>query len=73
MCTSSYPDIYYNISHSIKDIIGALDGGSPCRMSIIRNGYVALSNLRKHHVTMSILRKCHVPCRYLFKAPVTCC
>ena len=37
-------------------------GGSPCRMSIIRNGNVTLSTLRKRHVAMSILRKCHVTC-----------
>ena len=32
-------------------------GGSPCRMSIIRNGHVALSNLRKPGVALSNLRK----------------
>ena len=47
------------------DIAGGVDGGgggSPCRMSLIRTGNVALSNLRKPHVAMSILRKCHVAC-----------
>ena len=40
---------------------GALDGGAPMsRMSIIRNGNVALSNLRKPYVARSILRKCYV-------------
>ena len=29
-----------------------MDGGSPCRMSFIRNGNVALSNLRKPHVIL---------------------
>ena len=41
--------------------IGALDmgggGGGPCRMSIIRNSNVALSNLRYPPVALSILRK----------------
>ena len=34
--------------------LGARDGGSPCRMSIIRNGNDALSNLRKGCVALSI-------------------
>ena len=56
-------------------------GGSPCRMSIIRNGNVALSILRKchvilsilrkHHVAMWILRKCHVACHQALNGP--CC
>ena len=41
---------------------GGVDGGSPCHMSIIRNGNVALSNLRKAPVTLSILRKAPVAC-----------
>ena len=36
---------------------GGWMGGSPCRMSIIRNGNVALSILRKGRVALSILRK----------------
>ena len=47
-------------------IRGGGGGGSPCRMSIIRNGNVTLLNLRNLHVAMSISRKCHVPCHYLF-------
>ena len=39
-----------------------VDGGSPCRMSIIRNGYVTHSILRKPHVTLSNLKKPHVAC-----------
>ena len=35
-------------------------GVPPCRMSIIKNGNVALSILRKRHVALSILRKLHV-------------
>ena len=31
-----------------------VDGGSPCQIPIIRNGYVALSNLRRPHVPLSI-------------------
>ena len=38
-----------------------VDGGSRCRMSIIRNGNVALSNLRNTPVALSNLKK-H-PCR----------
>ena len=51
---------------------GRGDGGSPCRMSIIRNGNVALSNLRKAPVTLSILRKAPVALSNLRKAPVAC-
>ena len=47
-------------------------GGSPCRMSIIRNGSVVLSNLRKAPVTLSILRKAPVALSNLRKAPVAC-
>ena len=36
---------------------GVVDGGSLCRMSFIRNGYVALSNLRKRHVALSNLER----------------
>ena len=48
---------------------GGWGGGSRFRMSIIRNGNVALSNLRKRHVAMSNLRTWHVPCHYLFTPP----
>ena len=51
---------------------GPLMGGPPCRMSIIRNGNVALSNLRKPHVTLSILRKSHVALSILRKCYVPC-
>ena len=37
-----------------------MDWGSPCRMSIIRNGIVALSNLRKPYVGLSNSRTPHV-------------
>ena len=37
-----------------------MDGRSPCRMSISRNGNVALLILRKPHVTLLNLRKPHV-------------
>ena len=43
-----------NQSRSLKG------GGSPCRMSIMRNGNVTLSNLRKPRVTLSIFEKCRV-------------
>ena len=42
---------------------GGVDGGSPCHMSIIRNG----------HVTLSILRKCCVSCRLGLKRAVSPC
>ena len=38
-------------------------GGSPCRMSIIRDGNVVLSILRKGRVTLSNLRKGCGACR----------
>ena len=44
----------------------------PCRMSIIRNGNIALSILRKCHVTLTILRKCHVAMSILRKCYVVC-
>ena len=54
---------------------GGCLGGSPCRMSIIRNGNVALSNVRKGCVNLSNFRKGHValstfkkgPCRMALK------
>ena len=49
---------------------GGVDGGSPCRMSIIRNGNVALPNLRKPHVALSNLRKPHVALSNLRKPHV---
>ena len=51
---------------------GALDGGSPCRMSSIKYGNVAMSNLRKGRVAMSILRKYHVTLSILRKGHVAC-
>ena len=47
-------------------------GGSPCRMSIIRNSNVALSNLRYLPVTLSNLRKPPVALLNLRKPPVAC-
>ena len=48
-------------------------GGSPCGMSIIRNGNVALSILRKCHVTLSLLRKFKkVPCCKLLNPKKSC-
>ena len=44
--------------HHIKRGVG-VDEGSPCGMSIIRNGNAALSNLSPH-VVMMILGKCHI-------------
>ena len=44
------------------DDVRALDGGSLCRMSIIRNANVALLILRKGRVPLLILRKDHVAC-----------
>ena len=48
-------------SSPLSETQGGVDGGRgfPWRMSIIRNGHVALSNLRKPCVALSILRK---PC-----------
>ena len=43
-----------------------------CRMSILRNIHVALSNLRNAHVALSNHRNCHVPCHYLFRSHVAC-
>ena len=51
---------------------GGWMGGPPCRMSIIRNGNVALSNLRKPHVALSILRKPPVALSNLRKLHVAC-
>ena len=59
-----------NPNDRVSAIKGGVDGGSPCRMSIIRNGNVALSNLRKAPVTLSILRKAPVALLILRKAPV---
>ena len=49
-----------------------VDGGSPCRMSIIRNGNVALSNLRNTPVAMSNLRNIPVALSNLRNTPVAC-
>ena len=46
-------------------------GGSPCRMSIIRNGNVALSIIRFGNVALSNLRKAPAALLNLRKAPVT--
>ena len=43
-------------------------GGSPCRMSIISNGNVAVSILRKAPVALSILRKAPVALSILRKS-----
>ena len=51
---------------------GWIGGGVPCRMSIIRNGIVTLSNLRKAPVALSNLRKAPVALSNLRKAPVAC-
>ena len=53
-------------------LIRGVDGGSPCHMSIIRNGNVALSNLRKAPVVLSNLRKAPVALSNLRKSPVAC-
>ena len=52
-------DPFFIIQNNLVDSYGALDegGGSPCRMSSIRNGNVALSNLRKGCMVVSNLRK----------------
>ena len=47
-------------------------GGSPCRMSIIRNVNVALSILRNSFVALSILRKSTVALLILRKCRVAC-
>ena len=39
---------------------GAVDGGSLCHISILRNSNVALSILRNGHAALSNLRNCHV-------------
>ena len=44
---------------------GVERGGAPCRMSILRNGNVALSNLRSLHIALSIIGNFHVPCHCL--------
>ena len=46
-------------SSPLSETQWGVDGGRgpPCRMSIIRNGNVTLSNLRKPRVTLLILRK----------------
>ena len=51
---------------------GWAGGMVPCRMSILRNGNVALSNLRKPHVAMSNLRTPHVAMSILRKYRVAC-
>ena len=52
--------------------IGRWMEGSPCRMSIIRNGNVTMSILRKPNVTLSILRKHYVALSNLRKHHVAC-
>ena len=51
---------------------GLLMEGSPCRMSIIRNANVALSNFRKGCVPLLILRKSRVTLSILRNGPVAC-
>ena len=80
VCLSSYlvPDLindYHSDYHSEQVTVRGWGwmGGSPCRMSIIRNGNVALSilrngnvalsNLRNGNDALSILRNCNVACR----------
>ena len=46
-------------------------GGSPCRISIIRNDNVALSNLRKPHVALSNKKINYVALSNLTKPHVT--
>ena len=43
---------------------GVDGGGSPCRMSFIRNANVTISNLRKPSVALSILKKPCVALRF---------
>ena len=52
---------------------GGVNGGPPCRMTIIRNGNVALSNLRKAPVTLSNLRKAPVACHYGLERAMSPC
>ena len=52
--------------------IGGVDGGSRCRMSIIRKGNVALSNLRNSPVALSNLRNSPVALSNLRNSPVAC-
>ena len=46
-------------------LIGALDVGSHCHMSILRNNDIALLNFRNGLVTVFNLRNCHVTCHFL--------
>ena len=55
----------------------ALDGGSPCGLSILRNGNVTCHYFRNLSVNfkiaqchLSILRNRNVPCRYFINFPV---
>ena len=50
-----------------------MEGGSPCRMSIIRYGNVALSNLRKAPVALSNLRKGPVAGHLVLEKAVSPC
>ena len=58
-CLSACPFVCDCLSIVLKIIVGGVDGGSPCRMSIKRNGNVALSNLRKGCGALSILKSGH--------------
>ena len=61
-----------NWAFSIEIYRGGGWRGSPCRMLIIRKGYVGLSNLRKAPVALSNLRKAPVDLSNLRKAAVAC-
>ena len=53
--------------NSIEAINRALDGGSVCHVSVLRNINISLSNLGNGHVALSNSRTCHLPCHYLMK------
>ena len=50
----------------VLTMLGALDGGSPCPMSILKKNNVALSNVRNAPVTLSILKNGHISCYSIF-------
>ena len=56
--------------HLFHSQLGALDGGCPCRMSILRNANVACLFAYLFLCPLSNLRNDHVACHYDSEAPV---
>ena len=49
-----------------------MDGGSPCRMAILRNVHVALSSFKKNRLCRPVDFK-KASCRHVYSKKVPCC